>query len=104
MQCPKCKSEASEAVRFCPRCHTTLRYECPSCRHQQKQGGTCENCGVDFLKYLNMMLVSSRAEADAAHQRNAQRSTLLKDILMSPFNMGIPLIRNLLLNKKGRAD
>jgi hypothetical protein len=104
MECPKCKTQALDVARFCPRCHATLRFECPSCHHEQRHGGTCEKCGVDFVKYLNMILASQRVEADAAHDRLEHRSTLLKDILMVPFNMGVPLIRNLLAGRKARRD
>ena len=103
MQCPKCKTEARDVARFCPRCHATLLYQCPSCHHEQRRGGTCEKCGVDFLKYFHMLLASKRLEADGQRQRVGQRSTLLKDILMIPFNMGIPLIRNLLAGPRGQG-
>jgi hypothetical protein len=102
MQCPKCNAEARDIARFCPRCHATLRYECPSCRHEQRHGGTCEKCGVDFLKYVTAVVMSKRAEADAAHDRIEQRSTLLKNLLLLPVNMGIPLIRSLLAGNKAR--
>ena len=29
-KCPKCGTNARDVARFCPRCHTTLRFECPS--------------------------------------------------------------------------
>jgi hypothetical protein len=97
MQCPKCGSEVREVARFCQRCHATLRYECPSCHHEQRHGGTCEKCGVDFLKYITAVLVAQKNEADAEHSRLEERSTLLKNLLFVPFTLGIPLIRRLLL-------
>jgi hypothetical protein len=104
MQCPKCKTEAADAARFCRRCHATLRFQCPACHHEQRQGGTCEKCGVDFLKYLTAIVASRRAEADAAHEKSEGRSALLKNLVLLPFNMGIPLIRSLLLGRKSRGD
>ena len=95
MKCPKCNAEARDIARFCPRCHATLRYTCPSCNHEQRHGGTCEKCGVDFLKFIGAVVKAKQAEADAIHERIEQRSTFLKNILLLPFNMGIPLVRQL---------
>jgi len=95
MQCPKCKAEARDIARFCPRCHATLRYTCPSCQHEQRQGGTCEKCGVDFLKYIGAVVAAKQVEADAVHERLEHRSTFLKNVLLMPFNMGIPLLKQL---------
>jgi zinc-ribbon domain len=104
MKCPKCNSEASDAARFCPRCHSTLRFECPACHHEQREGGRCEKCGVDFMKYITAVLSTKKAEADAEHERSMKRSRLLKNLLLSPFTMGIPLIRDLFVSsRKGRA-
>jgi len=95
MICPKCKAEARDIARFCPRCHATLRFTCPSCKHEQRQGGTCEKCGVDFLKFITAVVTVKRDEADMVHDRIEQRSNLLKNLLLMPFNMGIPLIKQL---------
>jgi len=95
MQCPKCGSEARDVARFCPRCHATLRYECPSCHHEQRHGGTCEKCGVDFMKYLSAMVSVKKAESDATHSRTEKRSSLLRSLLLLPFDMGWSFIRDL---------
>src|SRR5450755_2083253 len=50
-KCPKCGTDARDIARFCPRCHATLRFECPSCGNTQRAGGKCEKCGIDFVKY-----------------------------------------------------
>ncbi len=97
MKCPKCSAEARDIARFCPRCHATLRYECPSCKHEQRHGGQCEKCGVDFLKYINAVVAAKKNETDAARERLEQRSNLLKNVLFAPFTMGIPLIRTFFL-------
>lgn len=96
MQCPKCGAQARDAGRFCPRCHATLCFECPACHHEQSHGGTCDNCGVDFVKYFTAMVAMKKSESDAAHSRHQQRSSLLRNLLLLPFNMGWPLIRDLL--------
>ena len=93
MQCPKCATEARDVAKFCPRCHTTLRYQCPSCKNEQRHGGNCEHCGIDFLKYIGAMLANKKAETDLIHERVERRSSLLKHILWTPFTAGVPLLR-----------
>ena len=100
MKCPKCANEASDDMRFCPRCHATLRYECPSCHHEQRQGVSCEKCGVDFLKYAGFVVTAEKAASDAARDRAQRRSVLLKGILFAPFTAGIPLIRQLFIGSR----
>ena len=75
--CPKCGRGARDVARFCQRCHMTLRYECPACRHEQRQGGTCEKCGADFVKCLAAMISAKRVERDTDRERFEQRSSLL---------------------------
>jgi hypothetical protein len=105
MKCPKCDGEARDIARFCPRCHATLRYDCPSCHHEQRHGGSCDKCGVDFLKYIAAVVSPKKAEADAIHERFERRSSLLKNILSMPLTGGIPLIRQLLLGvRKNRTS
>lgn len=100
MKCPKCANEAADTVRFCPRCHTTLRYECPSCHYEQRHGGSCEKCGVDFLKFAGAAVAAQKATADAAHERANRRSILLKGLLFAPFTAGLPMIRQLLTGSR----
>jgi hypothetical protein len=95
IKCPKCKSDARDIARFCPRCHATLRYECPSCSHEQRQGGKCEKCGIDFLKYVGAVVAAKQAEADVIHDRIQQRSELIKNILWVPVTGGLSLMRQL---------
>ncbi len=91
-------------ARFCPRCHATLRYQCPSCKHEQRQGGQCEKCGVDFLKYIVAVMRTKKDEAELAHEQLERRSSLLKNILLMPFNLGIPLIRDLISGSRKRSS
>jgi len=103
MNCPKCQAQAADTARFCPRCHATLRYVCPACAHEQRHGGTCEKCGVDFLKYLSAVVSSKKIEADRARDRTRQNTTLAKGVLALPFDMGFSLLRNLLRGLRGRG-
>jgi hypothetical protein len=102
MQCPKCSGAVREIARFCPRCHATLRYQCPSCAHEQRHGGTCETCGVDFLKYIGAVVAAKEAVSDIADERFERRSTLIKNILWIPFTLGIPLLRDLFQGSRKR--
>ncbi|MGH9715294.1 MAG: zinc-ribbon domain-containing protein [Candidatus Acidiferrales bacterium] len=95
MQCPKCQTEASDTARFCPRCHNTLRFECPACHHQQLHGGTCDKCGINFLKYLSAVVEVKKAESDGARTKNLKRSNLIKNLLLLPFDMGWSFFRDL---------
>ncbi len=94
VKCPKCGTDVRDVARFCQRCHHTMRYECPSCHNQQRTGGKCEKCGIDFLKYVGAVVTQKQAEADAFHERIEQRSTLMKNILWMPFTLGFPIIRD----------
>lgn len=95
MKCPKCGNEARDVARFCQRCHATLRFQCPACKHEQRQGGACEKCGVDFLKYITAVVSAQKSEADAEHDRLEQRSRLMRNLMLTPFTLGIPLLRDL---------
>lgn len=63
MQCPKCKTENSESVAFCVRCHAPMRFTCPACKHVQHEGGKCEKCGVDFAKYAALLVFQAKESA-----------------------------------------
>ncbi len=99
VNCPKCGTPVRDVARFCTRCHATLRFRCPSCGHEQRHGGACEKCGIDFLKYISAVIDAKKDEADRFHERLEQRSTLMKNILWVPFTLGIPLIRSLLISR-----
>jgi hypothetical protein len=94
LKCPKCGSDVREVARFCQRCHHTMRYECPSCHHQQRTGGQCEKCGIDFLKYIGAVMSQKHTETDAMHERFEQRSNFMKNLLYLPFTLGFPIIRD----------
>jgi hypothetical protein len=93
-KCPKCGTNARDVARFCPKCHATLRFECPSCHNAQRVGGKCEKCGIDFLKYIGAVVAAKQAEADMIHDRIESRSNLLKGILWLPMNGGLTLLKH----------
>jgi uncharacterized membrane protein YvbJ len=93
VKCPKCGSDVREIARFCRRCHMTMRYACPSCGHEQRQGGTCEKCGINFMKYIGAVVAGKKAEADAMHERLERRADLLKHILWIPLTGGLSLVK-----------
>jgi len=95
IKCPKCGADAREIARFCPKCHMTLRYICPSCRHEQRHGGTCDKCGVDFVKYLGAVVSSQKVQSDAVHERLQSRSNLVVNLLLIPFTGGLHLLKYL---------
>jgi hypothetical protein len=100
VKCPKCGTEVRDVARFCQRCHHTMRCECPSCHNQQRTGGKCEKCGIDFLKYIGAVVTQKQAEADVFHERIEQRSTLMKNILWMPFTLGFPIIRDYFVKRE----
>jgi zinc-ribbon domain len=103
MNCPKCGAEARDVARFCRKCHATLRYECPACKHEQRHGGACDECGVNFLKYITAVVANKQTKSDALEERQERRSTLLKNLLRVPLNLGIPLLWSLFVRSR-QAD
>ena len=104
IKCPKCGADAREVARFCPRCHMTLRYTCPSCGNEQRHGGTCDKCGVDFIKYLGAVVSGKKAQSDAIHDRLQSRSNLVVNLLLIPITGGAHLFKYLFPGlRKGRS-
>jgi hypothetical protein len=99
MRCTKCGTEVPESARFCTRCHATLRFECPACHHLQRQGGSCDECGVDFMKYLSSVIAIKKVEAEHQHARNERRSWFVKQILYFPITGGLHLLKDLFRRK-----
>ncbi len=93
MDCPKCHRANPDSAQFCVRCHTPLRYVCPSCRHVQLQGGKCEQCGVDFAKYLAMMQFQMESQAQQNRERAKTRSEVFKQALLLPVTGGFSLLK-----------
>jgi hypothetical protein len=77
----------------------TLRFKCPACAHEQRKGGVCEACEVDFLKYATVMITDKKAESEREHDRMQERSGLLKSILWAPLSGGISILKYLMAGK-----
>src|SRR5580700_5665637 len=93
IKCFKCGADAREIARFCPRCHATLRYECPACKHEQRKGGSCEKCGVDFVKYIAAVVAGKKVEADQVHDRIERRTGIIKQVFLLPLTGGLSLFK-----------
>ena len=101
-QCAKCKTENSDTVTYCVRCHTPLKYTCPTCKNIQLQGGKCEKCGLDFAKYATMLVFQSQATTQAERTKAKDSGTMWKRILLIPLDGGISLIWGFLKKLRGR--
>ena len=95
MQCTKCRTEAALGARYCTRCHTPLEYECPACHHHQAEGGRCEKCGTDFMKYLSSMIAVKRVQAEAEHDRRQKRNNFVKQLIYIPLTGGLSLLKDI---------
>src|ERR1700728_3143246 len=93
IKCPKCGADAREVARFCPRCHATLRFACPACKHEQRKGGSCEKCGVDFVKYITAVVAAKKIEADQVHDRIERRTGIIKQVFLLPITGGLSLFK-----------
>lgn len=100
MDCPKCGQATRDVDTFCKRCHATLWHKCPACGNRQRQGGKCEKCGIDFLKYAFMLVAEKRVAADQDHDRIERRSNLLKNVLFAPVTGGISLFRYFFVSRE----
>ncbi len=93
MLCPKCQQENSDMAQFCTRCHMTLRFVCPSCRHIQRHGGKCDACGLDFMKYAMTMQSELKNQAERDREKQRTRTSLLKQIILLPVTGGFSLLK-----------
>lgn len=98
VKCPKCGTNVRDIARFCQRCHMTLRYQCPACKHEQRTGGKCDKCGVNFLKYIAAVVAPKESEGDAFHERGDRNSALAKNLIALPFTV-FPLLRSLFTSR-----
>jgi len=101
MQCPKCKTENSETVTYCVRCHTPLKYTCPACKHVQLHGGSCEKCGVDFAKYAAMLVLQAKDSAKEEREKPGWRPPMWAHIVFFPIPLIIQLVQYLV--RKARS-
>jgi len=102
MNCPKCHRDNPQSAQFCLGCHAPLRYICPSCKHVQLQGGTCEKCGVDFAKYAAMLVFQTQSTVQAERDKAKERGTLWKRIILIPLDGGMSLVWGFVKKLRGR--
>ena len=93
MECPKCKTVNVDTEQYCRRCHMTLLFKCPSCGATQRHGGTCDHCGVDFAKYMQMVLSQEQIRADREHEKARERAVGWKQIILLPVTGGLSLLK-----------
>ena len=91
MQCAKCKTENPETITYCVRCHTPLKYTCPSCKHVQLEGGKCEKCGVDFAKFAAMLVFQAKDSAKQEREKSGWRPPTWAHIVFFPIPLLIQL-------------
>ncbi len=93
MLCPKCHHDNPGTAQFCIRCHATLRFVCPACKHDQDHGGKCDQCGVDFAKYTAMLIFQAKDTAAQERARTRERASIFKQILLLPVTGGLSLLK-----------
>ncbi|SRR5487761_1433258 len=93
MTCPKCGNGNPETARFCVRCHMPLRLTCPACQHVQTHGGTCEKCGVDFLKYATILQFRMEQTVRSEREKAKARNEVVKQVVLLPITGGWSLLK-----------
>lgn len=93
MNCPKCGHDNAETARFCVHCHMTLRFTCPACEHIQAHGGTCDACGVDFVKYAAVLQFQMEQTARAEREKAKARTAAVKQVVLLPVTGGWSLLK-----------
>ncbi len=86
MDCPRCGHGNPEAAQFCTECHAVLIYRCPGCWHEQRHGGTCDKCGLNFNLYWTASL--ARASDERAREdvdRLKSWAAMLAQLILLPF-------------------
>lgn len=94
MLCPKCGRETPSTAWFCIRCHATLRFTCPTCKHAQTHGGACDSCGTDFAKYALVLEMQLAGAAEAERNRHRSRAMLIRQLVLLPVTGGLSLLKH----------
>ena len=94
--CTKCGLENPVTVRFCKRCHTPTRFECPACHHLQMQGGACEKCGTNFAKYAAMLLTQVESVAKQDRVSQLKPKSVFWQVLLLPVTLVVGFYRMLM--------
>jgi hypothetical protein len=58
----------------------------------QREGGKCEQCGVDFAKYAMMLQFQMQSQVQQNRQRSKARTSIIKQILLLPITGGLSLL------------
>jgi hypothetical protein len=95
VSCPKCGQGNQDSVRFCTQCHFPLRFVCPACAHVQRQGGVCEVCGVDFVKYAAAQVSQMKLQSERAMAGTKKRSEVIRTIILAVGTGGLSLLKYL---------
>jgi hypothetical protein len=72
-----------------------MQFVCPACQHSQLQGGQCEKCGTDFVKYLTMMQFNMQMAAEQKRELVKTRNATFRQIVLLPITGGFSLLRYL---------
>src|SRR3989304_6320145 len=100
MQCSKCGQQNKDSVQYCVRCHTPTRYNCPKCKHVQAQGGSCEQCGLDFAKHAAAILFQAQSQASQDRSKATKQYSLLRHVLLAVLTGGLSFLWLLRSNSK----
>ncbi len=95
VSCPKCGQGNQDSARFCTQCHFPLRFVCPACAHVQRQGGVCEMCGVDFMKYAAAQVSQMKLQSERAIAGTKKRSEVVRAIILAIGTGGLSLLKYL---------
>lgn len=95
MLCPRCGVDNPIPARFCTRCHEPLWFVCGACGTVQTHGGTCDQCGVDFAKFANVLVTQHKDRQERDRERRHERQTFWKQLLLLPVTGGLSLLRHL---------
>lgn len=93
VSCPKCRQDNPEGAQFCTKCHFPLRFVCPACAHVQTEGGKCQACGVDFLKYGMAQLAHVQIASRRESARLQQRSVVFREVVLAVVTGGLSLLK-----------
>ena len=101
MKCAKCGHDNPDTNQFCARCHAPAHFVCPACKHSQDHGGTCDQCGVDYMKYATMLIFQGQKAVQEERLRQKGRYQIFRQILLLPITGGWSLLKYLRQSKDG---
>ncbi len=93
MICQKCSHDNPETAEFCVRCHMALHFTCPACQYNQSHPGTCDACGVDFVKYGALLQFQLEQAVRNEREQAKTRSAVARQVVLLPVTGGWSLLR-----------